>query len=316
MDKNACGMDNLPVTHLKHSSFVRQLTAVTPYYYSFCIMRAMPIRIFSGKTGFTQLRASFRQNWKHYLQEALGLAIFMISACFFSALLFSEKSASYDAIPGMWRNALMGILMGTTALFIFYSPWTAPSGSHINPAVTLTFLRLNKMCRYDSLFFVIFQVTGGVISVFLMQWLMGTILVEPPVNSSVTVPGKAGVVPALITEVIIAFVTMMMVLFTSEHKQLKKYTRIFSACLVCTWVIVAGPVSGFGMNPARSFASALPSGIWTSFWIYILSPVIGMLLAAEFFLFAQRRKEGNNFHRHRKSAPASKDLLEPLEFLL
>ena len=45
------------------------------------------------------MKAAFRKNWKHYLQEALGLAIFMISACFFSAMLFSQKSSWYHTIP-------------------------------------------------------------------------------------------------------------------------------------------------------------------------------------------------------------------------
>ncbi|MBL7744654.1 MAG: aquaporin [Chitinophagaceae bacterium] len=276
----------------------------------------MPIRVFSGKTGLTQLKASFRSNYKHYLQEALGLAIFMISACFFSAVLFSGKSSLHAIIPGMMgKNIVMGVLMGATALFIFYSPWTASGGSHINPAVTLTFLRLDKMCRYDAMFFVLFQIFGGTIAVFSMQWSMGTILTEPPVSSSVTVPGKAGIVPALIMELCIAFATMTMVLFTSHHDKLKKYTRVFAACLVCTWVVVAGPVSGFGMNPARSFASALPSGIWTAFWIYVAAPVAGMLLAAEVFLFAQKRIMTGRYHRLKRSS-SSKELLEPLEFLL
>lgn len=275
----------------------------------------MPIRVFSGKTGLTQLKASFRSNHKHYLQEALGLAIFMISACFCSAVLFAENSLVHDLLPGMFeKNVVMGVLMGGTALFIFYSPWTAAGGSHINPAVTLTFLRLDKMCRYDALFFILFQVIGGSIAVYLMQWLMGNILTEPPVNSSVTVPGKRGIWPALLIELFIAFATMTMVLFTSHHDTLKKYTRILSGCLVCTWVIVAGPVSGFGMNPARSFASALPSGIWTAFWIYILAPVTGMLLAAEVFLFIQKRKSFARYQKHPQSS--SKELLEPLEFLL
>jgi len=107
-------------------------------------MRAMPIQVFTGSKGMTQLKAAFKKNWKHYLQEALGLGIFMISACFFSAMLFSEKSSWYRAIPSfMVRNILMGLAMGITALFIFYSPITAPSGAQINPAVTLTFLRLH-----------------------------------------------------------------------------------------------------------------------------------------------------------------------------
>ena len=255
------------------------------------------------------MKAAFRKNWKHYLQEALGLAIFMVSACFFSAMLFAEKSAWYDTIAGeMIKNVLMGVMMGLTALFIFYSPWTAPSGSQINPAVTLTFLRLNKMCRYDAMFFIIFQVIGGTAAVFIMQVVMGTILTNPPVNSSVTIPGKPGMWWALITEFIIAFITMSMVLFTSHHEKLKKYTRIFSGILVCCWVIVVGSVSGFGMNPARSFASALPSGIWTSFWIYLFIPFAGMLSAAEFFLFIQRRKAPTK--PSAKAEPLSKSYYE------
>ncbi|MFC0771975.1 aquaporin [Terrimonas alba] len=254
-------------------------------------MRAMPIQVLTGTTGMKQLKAAFRKNRKHYLQEALGLAIFMVLACFFNAMIFSEKSKWHNAIPGeMAKNVLMGLIMGCTALFIFYSPWTAPSGSQINPAVTLTFLRLDKMCRYDAMFFVIFQFIGGLAAVFIMQALMGTILTDPPVNSSVTIPGKWGPGYALLTEYIIAFITMSMVLFTSHHEKLKRYTRIVSAILVCCWVIIAGPISGFGMNPARSFATALPSGIWTSFWIYLFIPFAGMLAAAEVFLFIRRRK--------------------------
>lgn len=209
----------------------------------------------------------------------------------------------------------MGIAMGSTALFIFYSPFTGPSGSQINPAVTLTFLRLGKMCKYDAIFFVVFQIIGGTVAVFFMQWLMGSILIHPPVNSAVTVPGKNGVWWALVIELIIAFITMSMVLFTSNNDTLKKYTRIFAGCLVCTWVIVAGPISGFGMNPARSLASAVPANTWTAFWIYLFVPFIGMLLAAEFYLFIERDKVHSHYSKNKMSNKKN-ELLEPLEFLL
>ncbi len=261
------------------------------------------------------MKAAFRKNWRHYLQEALGLGIFMISACFFSAMLFSEDSSWSHSISNfMLRNILMGIAMGCTTLFIFYSPITAPSGSQINPAVTLTFFRLGKMCRYDAMFFIFFQIIGGLVAVYIMQLLMGAMLIDTPVNSAVTIPGKFGVGWALVTEFIIALITMTMVLFTTNNDRLKKYTRIFAGCLVCTWVIVAGPISGFGMNPARSFASALPANIWTAFWIYFLAPFAGMLLAAEFYLLVDRRNINNRYPKNKLMK--KNELLEPLEFLL
>lgn len=257
-------------------------------------MRVMPIQVFTGNSGMIQLKTSFKKNWKHYLQEALGLAIFMFSACFFGALLEGKTSTVHQQITNPFvRSIVMGVLMGATALFIFYSKFTAPSGSQINPAVTITFLRLGKMCRYDALFFIIAQFAGGTVAVYLMQLLMGNILTQPPVNSVVTVPGANAVAPAMIAEFIIAFITMTMVLFTSANDKLKRYTRMFAGCLVCTWVIVAGPISGFGMNPARSFASALPAHIWTSFWIYLFVPFAGMLSAAEFFLYIKSVRENS-----------------------
>ncbi|MFM9911574.1 MAG: aquaporin [Chitinophagaceae bacterium] len=255
----------------------------------------MPIRIVTNKSVGVQIKSSFKKNRIHYLQEALGLAIFMISACFFGALLEAQHSSIHHSIPNDFlRTIFMGVLMGATALFIFYSRFTAPSGAQINPAVTLTFWRLGKMCPWDSLFFIIFQFIGGTIAVIVMRYLMGGLLTEPPVQSVVTVPGKFGIVPAIIIEFLIAFITMMMVLFTSNDPKFKKYTRVIAACMVCSWVIVAGPVSGFGMNPARSFATAFSANIWTSFWIYLFVPIAGMMSAAEFFLLFTKRVKNRN----------------------
>jgi aquaporin Z len=275
-------------------------------------MRAMPIQIVTGSKGWIQLKASFKKNWIHYLQEALGLAIFMTSACFFSALLGGNDASFHFTIQNnTLHNVVMGILMGATALFIFYSPFTAPSGSHINPAVTITFLRLNKMCRYDALFYIIFQFVGGTLAVYVMAMLLGNSLINAPVNYAVTVPGKSGVTAAAITEYVIAIIMMTMVLFTSQHSIFKKYTRIIAACFVCLNVIFAGPISGFGMNPARSFASAFPAHIYTAFWIYMLIPFAGMLSAAEIFLFVERRKASlkTNIIIHKEITSSTKKIV-------
>ena len=114
---------------------------------------------------------------------------------------------------------------------------------------------------------------------------MGNVLTTSPVNYVVTVPGKnVPLLKAAFCEVFISFIMITMVLNTAANEKFKKYTRVFAAMLVFTNVIIAGPISGFGMNPARTFASALPANIYTSFWLYMIIPIAGMMGAAEFFL--------------------------------
>jgi aquaporin Z len=253
-------------------------------------MRAVDIGIKTTIDGASDLRMSFNKNRKFYFQEALGLSIFMISACFFSGLLFGRNGYFVSDFSAFIRQSILGLMMGLTALYIFYSPLTNPSGAHINPAVTLAFLRVGKINRWDAFFYILFQFFGGTVTVFIMAALMGENLTAAPLYDVVTVPGKYGSTNAAITELIIAFIMMSMVLFTANHPVLKKYSRIFAGILVCLFVIIAGPVSGFGMNPARSFSSALPSNVWTSFWIYLLMPLTGMLGAAEVYLFVRKGK--------------------------
>jgi aquaporin Z len=69
-----------------------------------------------------------------------------------------------------------------------------------------------------------------------------------------------------------------------NHDRLAPLTGFFAGILVATYVIVEAPFSGFGMNPARTFASALPAWLWTSFWLYMIAPPVGMLLAAELYV--------------------------------
>jgi aquaporin Z len=251
-------------------------------------MRPVDIRLKNVHKNGSVFSARFRKNMKFYWQEALGLAIFMVSACFFSGILFGESGYFLKSMPDFTKHVLLGLLMGLTALFIFYSPFTSPSGSHINPAVTLTFFRLRKIGFWDTLFYILFQFAGGTLTVYLMAAWMGGNLSNAPLHDVVTIPGKYGIAAAAFTEWLIAFIMMSMILFVADNPVLKTYSRVFAAILVSIFVICAGPVSGFGMNPARSFASAMPANIWDAFWIYLFMPLAGMLVAAEFYLFVRR----------------------------
>ena len=97
-----------------------------------------------------------------------------------------------------------------------------------------------------------------------MKFLTGNILSDPPVNYVVIVPEKKSVLEAASMETATAFVMLAIVLFVSNTK-FSKTVPYLSAFLVGLYVYVAGPVSGFGMNPARTIASAVPANIYTDF---------------------------------------------------
>lgn len=229
---------------------------------------------------------SFAAHWPEYSMEAGLLGMFMISACVFTVIFQLPSSPINQAIPSAFlRRALTGIAMGLTAIALIYSPWGQRSGAHINPSITLTFYRLGKIRRPDAVFYVLFQVIGASIGVTIAALALGSRVAHPNVRFAATYPGDMGEVLAVIGEFIISFLLMSAVLYISNHPHLGRFTGLFAGLLVATYITIESPYSGMSMNPARTFGSALPSGIWHGFWIYLIVPPVAMLSAAEWLLW-------------------------------
>jgi len=233
---------------------------------------------------------SLRHHWPEYAMEAGLLGAFMISACIFGALFEFPHSPVHQAIASVWlRRLLMGLAMGCTAMAIVYSPWGKQSGAHINPSVTLTFLRLGKIQRWDALFYIAAQFAGAALGVLVVAHFFGMELSNPAVRYVVTVPGKHGLGVALLAEFVIAFGMMTIVLHASNDHRLADYTGLFAGLLVAAYITLEAPFSGMSMNPARTMGSAYSAELWTGIWIYFTAPPLGMLAAAEIYLWSKGR---------------------------
>jgi aquaporin Z len=211
----------------------------------------------------------------------------MISACSFGTLLGHPDSAVVRFVRDPTRlRVLMGLAMGLTAVAIIYSSFGKRSGAHINPAATLTFLRLGKIEPMDALFYIAAQFAGAIAGVGLAGIVLGSWLSHPSVDYVVTLPGRYGYWWAFVAEVGITFLLMSVILRVSNRPKLNRYTGMLAGALVTIYITIEAPISGMSMNPARTLGSALSASNWTAIWIYFVAPPLGMLLAAEFYVRA------------------------------
>ena len=228
---------------------------------------------------------TFAAHWPEYLSEALCLGLFMVAAASVTTLLRHPLSplSHWDASPLVQRLPL-AIAMGLTLVAIVYSPFGKRSGAHMNPALTLTFLRLGKVSQTDAWAYVGAQFIGGAAGIAAATWLLRGLPADPSVNFVATVPGSEGAAVAFAAEAAISFGMMLLVLTFSNTPRLMRWTGAFAGLLVAAYIALESPLSGMSMNPARTLGPAMLAGAAPGLWIYFTAPPLGMLLAAELFV--------------------------------
>jgi aquaporin Z len=224
-------------------------------------------------------------HWPEYLIDGCCLALFMISATAVATLLQHPASplAGWSADP-LLQRVPMGLAMGITCIALIYSPLGARSGAHMNPAVTLTFLRLRKIAPHDAAGYIAGQFAGGAAGVLAATWALGGLPAHPAVNYVATVPGSAGAGLAFAAELVISFLMMTVVLQMTNTPRLARFTGVAAGLLVALYIVVEAPLSGMSMNPARTLGSNALAATWSALWIYFIAPPLGMLLAGEWYV--------------------------------
>jgi aquaporin Z len=232
---------------------------------------------------------TLRRHWPEYAIEASFLAAFQLAAGIVSAWLQSPSWPGASALPDLAvRRLLAGIAMGLALMALIYSPWGRRSGTHLNPAITLAYLRLGKIGRWDALFYTLAQIAGGVVAVTLLRG--GALLpaaTQPSLLSASIGPTNEWA--AFATEFVLSGIAMLLILFTSNHASWFRWTGVLYGLLVVALVATAAPLSGFGMNIARLLAVDASGDLASANWLNLLPPLLGMQLAVEAYrLFTGR----------------------------
>lgn len=248
--------------------------------------------------------------------EGAELGALMLCICGAGTLFYSRNSPLANiGLSWITRSALMGVTVAGATFVIIRSPFGRRSGAHFNPAITVAYFWLRRIHRWDALSYVVAQFTGGIVGVFLAHQLLGTSLSDSPVRYVVTIPGCNGVLIAFVAELLTSFVLMEVVLVATNHARLAKFSPLFVAAVTVFYYVFSSSISGYSVNPARSFSSALFAHIWHGIWIYFIAPSLGMLVAAALY----KRVAGSDriycakvFHDLRSTCPFNCRFHEPL----
>ena len=231
---------------------------------------------------------SLRLHWPEYVMEFTETGFYLFFTCVFATLFQHPASPIRHLLPNnIVRRACFGISVGATIVALVLTPWGKQSGAHLNPAMTFTFYRLGKVEFRDAIFYGVAQFAGATAGVIIATFLLLGAPGDPTIRYAATLPGIYGAGLAFIAEVVISFALMLTILFASNHNSLSRYTSYFVGTLYAIFITFETPLSGMSMNPARTFGSAFRGRYWHALWVYFLAPILGMLVAAELFLWVR-----------------------------
>ena len=214
---------------------------------------------------------------KKYLAEFIGTFWLVFGGCG-SALLAA-------AFPGVGIG-LVGVsfAFGLTVLTIAYSLGHV-SGAHLNPAVTVGLWVGGRVQTADVLPYIAAQILGGIVAAGFLYLIVtgnGSTIGNFAANGyGEHSPGHYNLIAAFITELVMTFMFLLIILGATDEKAPKGFAGIAIGLALTLIHLVSIPVTNTSVNPARSISQALFVGSWAiaQLWLFIVVPLIGAVLA-------------------------------------
>ncbi len=156
------------------------------------------------------------------------------------------------------------------------------SGGLVNPAVTAGLWVAGKLPSSRAVALVGAQILGAVAGAYLLRYVAPADAFDA---ASGGVPALAPDIAAgkgIVIEAVTTFLLVFVVFGTAvDPRGPFAKTAGFTIGLVIAFEIMAfGPYTGAAMNPARWFGPALATGSWSDWFVWIVGPVAGAIIAA------------------------------------
>jgi aquaporin Z len=209
---------------------------------------------------------------KKYIAELIGTMVLVLMGC-------------GGAVVAGYATGNVGIAFcfGLAVLAMVYTIGSV-SGCHINPAITISMLVAGKISVKDTVFYVIFQSVGAIIGAGILYAIMsGNASYRLAVNGLGANSYSAySLGSVLLAEIVLTFIFVLVVHGSTSEKVPKGFAGIAIGLTLVLIHLVAIPIDGTSVNPARSLGPALfvQGTALNQLWVFWVAPIIGGIIAA------------------------------------
>jgi aquaporin Z len=210
--------------------------------------------------------------FKKYAAELIGTMVLVLMGC-----------GSVVLAGSFVGNLGIAFAFGLAVLAMVYAIGSI-SGCHINPAISISMLIAGKISVKDTAFYIAFQCFGAVIGAGLLYAIASG---NPSYKLLVNGLGanqyqSYSLASVFIAEVVLTFIFLLVVHGATHERAPKGFAGVAIGLTLVLIHIVAIPLDGTSVNPARSLGPAIFVGgtALSQLWVFFVAPIIGGILAA------------------------------------
>ena len=160
------------------------------------------------------------------------------------------------------------------------------SGCHLNPAVSVGLVVGGRFNASDLIHYIVAQVLGAIVAAAALYFissgkagfdLSSGFAVNGYAEHS---PGGYSLVAGLVTEVIMTFMFLIIILGATDQRAPSGFAPIAIGLGLTLIHLISIPITNTSVNPARSTGPALIMGGWalTQLWLFWIAPLMGAVL--------------------------------------
>ena len=211
---------------------------------------------------FQKITNRLSSNQKKFIAEVAGTFIVVVLAT--GSVVIDAKTNGILGIPFIAFAPFLGVAIG---VYLFGKI----SMAHFNPAVSVGFLITKHITRTQLLYYLTAEIIGALLASLFVKYAIGTeaFLGANAPNYAYPLPFIFGI------EILASGLLMAVILIVVYTKGLKGFSGIVIGGIVGLDIFLLAFISGASMNPARSLAPAVLSGVMTNLWLYWTATFVG-----------------------------------------